>query len=127
MSGTAVRANPQNNLNEVSPMISTSYMRKLKHKKKRRINKRAQTMLIKHLKNISAWDFPGGPVVKIPCFQCRGHGFHSWSGNKIPHTTTSQIKKKKKKYQCSSVVQSCLIFVTLWTVARQASLYYLND
>ena len=93
MSGTAVRANPQNNLNEVSPMISTSYMRKLKHKKKRRINKRAQTMLIKHLKNISAWDFPGGPVVKIPCFQCRGHRFHSWSGNKIPHTTTSQINK----------------------------------
>ena len=103
MSGTAVRANPQNNLNEVSPMISTSYMRKLKHKKKRRINKRAQTMLIKHLKNISAWDFPGGPVVKIPCFQCRGHGFHSWSGNKIPHTTTSQIKKKKKNI---SAVQS---------------------
>ena len=20
-------------------------------------------------------DFPGGPVVKIPCFQCRRHGF----------------------------------------------------
>ena len=54
MSGTAVRANPQNNLNEVSPMISISYMRKLKHKEKRRIKKRTQTMLIKHLKNISA-------------------------------------------------------------------------
>ena len=39
----------------------------------------------------------------------------------------AKLKKKKKKYQCSSVVQSCLIFVTLWTVARQASLYYLND
>ena len=30
-------------------------------------------------------DFPGGPVVRIACFKCRGHGFHSWSGNKIPH------------------------------------------
>ena len=28
-------------------------------------------------------------------FQCRGHWLYSWSGNKIPHTTTSQINKKK--------------------------------
>ena len=27
------------------------------------------------------WDFPGGWVVKTPCFPCRRHGFHSWSGN----------------------------------------------
>ena len=27
------------------------------------------------------WDFPGGPVVKTPCFHCRGHGFNPWSGN----------------------------------------------
>ena len=26
-------------------------------------------------------DFPGGPVVKTPHSQCRGHGFHPWSGN----------------------------------------------
>ena len=26
-------------------------------------------------------DFPGGPVVKTPCFQCRGHEFDPWSGN----------------------------------------------
>ena len=25
--------------------------------------------------------FPGGPVVKNPCFHCRGHGFDPWSGN----------------------------------------------
>ena len=23
-------------------------------------------------------DLPGGRVVKIPCFQCRGHGFDLW-------------------------------------------------
>ena len=23
-------------------------------------------------------DFPGGPVVKTPCFHCRGHGFDPW-------------------------------------------------
>ena len=27
------------------------------------------------------WDFPGGPVVKTVCFQCKGHGFDPWSGN----------------------------------------------
>ena len=26
-------------------------------------------------------DVPGGPVVKTPCFHCRGHGFDPWSGN----------------------------------------------
>ena len=26
-------------------------------------------------------DFPGDTVVRTPCFQCRGSGFHSWVGN----------------------------------------------
>ena len=26
-------------------------------------------------------DFPGGPVVKILHFHCRGHGFDPWSRN----------------------------------------------
>ena len=30
------------------------------------------------LKNVIL-DFPGGPVVKTPPFQYRGHGFDSWS------------------------------------------------
>ena len=25
--------------------------------------------------------FPGGPVVKTPCSQCRGPRFNPWSGN----------------------------------------------
>ena len=25
--------------------------------------------------------FPGGPVIKPPSFQCRGHWFNPWSGN----------------------------------------------
>ena len=28
-----------------------------------------------------ARDSPGGPVVKIPCFHCRGHRFSPWLGN----------------------------------------------
>ena len=28
-----------------------------------------------------SWDFPGAPVVKTPCFHCRGHRFNPWSGN----------------------------------------------
>ena len=30
-------------------------------------------------------DFPGGPVVKTPYFQCRGRKFDPWSGTKMPH------------------------------------------
>ena len=26
-------------------------------------------------------DFPGGPMVKTPCFKCRGRGSDSWLGN----------------------------------------------
>ena len=29
----------------------------------------------------ATWDFPGGPVSKIPHSQCRGPGFDPWSGN----------------------------------------------
>ena len=42
---------------------------------------------IKHLiqtytMNISLTrDFPGGPMVKTPCFQCRGCRFNPWWGN----------------------------------------------
>ena len=50
-------------------------------------------------------DFPGGPVAKTPCSQCKGPEFNSWSGNQIPHATgkiphavikawLSQFKKK---------------------------------
>ena len=28
-----------------------------------------------------AWDFPGGPVVKTLCSQCRGPGLDPWLGN----------------------------------------------
>ena len=30
---------------------------------------------------ITKKDFPGGPVVKTPHFQCRGPGFNPWLGN----------------------------------------------
>ena len=40
--------------------------------------------------------FPGGPVVKIACFHCRGHGFHPWSRNS-PHASRCAPPKKKKE------------------------------
>ena len=39
-------------------------------------------------------DFPGGPVVKNPCFQCKGCGFDPWPGNYDP--TCSMVCQKKK-------------------------------
>ena len=33
------------------------------------------------LKKFQPGDFPGSPVVKTPCFHCRGHRLDPWSGN----------------------------------------------
>ena len=38
-------------------------------------------------------DFPGGPVVKTPCSQCRRLEFNRWLGNKIPHTVQTDQKE----------------------------------
>ena len=35
----------------------------------------------KKKKKLFPGNFPGGPVVKTPCFHCWGHDFNSWSGN----------------------------------------------
>ena len=41
-------------------------------------------------------DFPGGPVVKTPCFHCRGPRFHPWSGKfRMPRG----VAKKKKAHR----------------------------
>ena len=31
--------------------------------------------------NDTSREFPGGSVVKSPCFHCREHEFDPWSGN----------------------------------------------
>ena len=40
-------------------------------------------------------DFPGGPVVTIPGFQCRGHGFYPWLGNYDPACCVAKKINKK--------------------------------
>ena len=42
-------------------------------------------------------DFPGGPVVRTPRFQCKGRGFNTWSGELRSHMPHGMAKKKKKK------------------------------
>ena len=42
-------------------------------------------------------ELPGGPVVKTPCFHCRGHRFNPWSGNYDPACPKARPKKRKKK------------------------------
>ena len=50
---------------------------------------------------ISKRDFPGGPVVKTPCFHW-GVGSIPGRGTKIPHATRhGQEKKKKKDFQAA--------------------------
>ena len=38
-----------------------------------------------------SWDFPGGPVAKTLCSQCRGLGFNPWSENQTPHVETKEV------------------------------------
>ena len=42
-------------------------------------------------------EFPGGPVVKTPHFQRKGHRFDHWLGTKIQHVMRCVQKKKKKE------------------------------
>ena len=42
-------------------------------------------------------DFPGDPVAKTPCSECRGPGFDPWSGNEIPHATTKSFHTPAKE------------------------------
>ena len=46
------------------------------------------------------WDFPGGPVSKALCSQCRGPGFNPWSGNYIPHAATKSSHATTKVPAC---------------------------
>ena len=39
------------------------------------------TMWVNLKNKMLSRDFPGGPVVKTPCFHCRGHWFDPWLGN----------------------------------------------
>ena len=54
------------------------------------------------LRGCAPGDSSGGPVVKTPCFQCRGHGFNPWLGNlrsQRPHG--AREKKEKEQIMCS--------------------------
>ena len=44
----------------------------------------AEEIGTKDLKTLRCRDFPSGPVVKTPGFNCRGWGFDPWSGKKDP-------------------------------------------
>ena len=53
-------------------------------------------------------DFPGSPVGnKTPCFHCRRHGFHPWSGNKDPtcHMAKKEREKEKSRNPASKEVE----------------------
>lgn len=46
--------------------------------------------------NEKSWDFPGGPVLKILHFYCRGFRFNSSSGTKILQDATCNQEEKAK-------------------------------
>ena len=45
------------------------------------MTKNKQIRIIIFFKKEKNENFPGGPVAKLLCFQCRGCGFNPWSGN----------------------------------------------
>ena len=60
-------------------------------------------------------DFPGGPVAKTPCSQCRGPGFDPWSGIYIPHAATKSLH---------AVTKSCTPCATTKTWHSQIKRWY---
>ena len=52
------------------------------------------------------WGFLGSPVVKTPCFQCRGHGLDPWSDL----TCCVMWPKKKKRFDKSLSLGVRIIF-----------------
>ena len=44
-------------------------------------SKQGRETFLQGFKNEQIRDFPGGPLVKTSCSQCRGRGFNPWSGN----------------------------------------------
>jgi len=40
-------------------------------------------------------NFPGSPMVKTPCFQCRGFGFDPGTRSHMSQLKTQQSQKKK--------------------------------
>ena len=61
-------------------------------------------------------DFPGGPVVKTPCFHFRGHELDPWSGNYDLTCHVVQPRKKKpggitlpdfRQYYKATVIKWC--------------------
>ena len=60
--------------------------------------------------NPHTWNFPGGLVVRILCFNCRGQGFDPCSGNSDPTCHGVWPKKKKKKKKNSPTVK-CIGFI----------------
>ena len=59
---------------------------------------------------MEAGNFPGDPVAKTPCSQCRGHGFDSWSENQIPHEA-AKCSHVATEYPacCSEDRRSCML------------------
>ena len=50
-------------------------------------------------------ELSGGPVVRIPHFHCRAHGFNPWLGNQDPACLITRSKKKKKEIEIKFKIQ----------------------
>ena len=72
-------------------------------------------------------DFPGGPVDKTPLSQCRGPGFHVWSGSEIPYACNGKqadpqrrrkippatIKARRSQRKNKSLSEKVKVFVAV--------------
>ena len=54
------------------------------------------------ISKIAIGDFPGGPVVRTLCLQCRGCGFDPRSGNQDP--TCFMVRPKNKNFNGNGTV-----------------------
>ena len=67
-----------------------------------------KSLIDKSALEIKGGDLPGGPVAKSTHSQCKGPGFHPWSGNETPHAATKSSHTTTKDLACCNEDQrSC--------------------
>ena len=88
-------------------------------------------------KIFSTWDFPGGPVIRILCFHCRGHKFWNWLGYylakviKIMRRNNMTFISIFKKYcitWIANIAQKIIAtFILKWNTVRRGIPIFLSS
>ena len=76
----------------------------------------------------SCRDFPGGPVIKTLCSQCRGPRFYPWLGNQIPQAVTKTQGSPPESDSCTwqKKKKKIIFFFIKYRHAEESSISFLQ-